>query len=86
MRRQAGIVAADYVDGGALQVLDEGAALRHVEQLQPAADRQHRQAVLERLVEHPDFELIPLVVGRFISGVRGLAVARRVEVRAAAQE
>ena len=71
-------------DGVVRQVLVQGAAEVHVEQLQPAADRQHRQIPLERGRQEGELAVVARPVDAH-GRVRLLAVQRGVDVGAAGE-
>jgi len=64
----------------ALEVLDEGTAHRHVDDLLAAAEAKHRNLPLSSFVEKPDLRLIQLRVYVADFGVGLLAVAGRIDI------
>jgi hypothetical protein len=64
----------------ALEVLDQGAAHRHVDDLLASAETKHRNFPLPSLVEKPDLRLIQLRVDVADFGVGLLAVAGRIDI------
>ena len=67
-------------------VLDERSAERDVQDLDPAAHAEDRQAAVERPLDELELEGVALRVGRREKLVRLLAVRRRLDVAAAAEE
>ena len=67
-------------------VLDERAAERHVEDLDPAAHAEDGQAPVERALDELELELVAERIGRPEMLGRILPVATRVDVSSAAEE
>ena len=67
------------------EVLDQRAAQRDVQHLHAAADREGRRAVAHRGACEGDVERVDVVLHAVGVGVRGLAVAHRVDVGTADQ-
>ncbi len=69
-----------------VEVLDEIAAARDVEDLKAAADAEQRQPPLQRRAAERDLEIVASAARVGGAGIRGRAVARRVEVGTAAEQ
>src|ERR1035438_10032404 len=83
-RRNADFVGvAEFPVVVSLDVLLERAAQYGVEQLQASADRQHGKIAVERVAEQGAFETVAILVRRLGYRQAGLAVERRVHIRAA---
>jgi hypothetical protein len=65
---------------------ERSSRVRHVKQLQPAADGKHRRVTLERFVQQDYFHRVPSFVWNLGTGIGGLTVEFRIKVRTAAQE
>jgi hypothetical protein len=65
------------------QMLDQGAAAGHVEDVHAPADGEERQVGVDRGTSHEDLEPVPPVVGQVGMLVRGLVVKRGVDIPAA---
>jgi len=70
----------------AVQVLEEGAAEGHVEELVAAADGQDRQVTFQSRTEGLQFVGVPLAVGTLSVGTGALAVEARIDVDAPREE
>jgi hypothetical protein len=76
------VIVADHVG----QVLDEIASLVHVEHLRATADAEERQVCCDGGCEQVVFELVSIPSGLIRRLVRGLSVARRVNIFAAGNQ
>jgi hypothetical protein len=74
------------VPGLGREILVQGAAAGHVDQLHPAADTEDRQPVSQRGREQLQLRLVALGVDAAGPGVRLGAVAGRVDVAAAGED
>ncbi len=80
---RSGLVAGRAEEVG--QLLDEVPPEADVEHLCAAADGQHRQVAPERILQHGDLEIVPLVAGAAVAGVGVLPVADGADVSTADQ-
>ena len=78
------------VDRGGLQhvgeVLLQVAAVHHVQELHPAADRKHRQVAVERGLHQRELRIVAVAVEADGLGVRRLAIQRGIDIGAARED